>query len=332
MQFMCYFRYSATGDQPVSLALAYRIGESTARMIIKETCQVLVHVLQPLYLRQPTEAEWRVAAGDFLEQWNLPNCVGAIDGKHFSIQAPANTGTEFFNYKKHFSIVLLAACDANYKFTLVDVGHMGSNSDAGIYANTFGQKIEHNELNLPRGTSALPGSNIETPCFFVGDDAFPLSTRMMKPYPGHGLGKEKRIYNYRISRARRVIENAFGILASRWRIFRRPIALHPDTTDHIILSAICLHNMLRERDIVRAPPRLYCPPNFIDWEDEHRVLQPGLWREGNNCLHNLPPLDRENVPQNGTQMRNELTKYFFTPEGEVPWQYEHVRYAGPQLQ
>lgn len=211
-------------------------------------------MLKPIYLRQPTEQEWVHIAGSFLEQWNLPNCVGGIDGKHIHIQAPPNSVSNYFNYKKSFSIVLFGACDANYIFTLVHVGEMGSNSDAAIFADSLlGQQLQEGELNWPQGTAPLPGSNIRTPCFFVGDDAFPLSTNLVKPYSGHFLNEEKRIFNYRISRARRVIENAFGILATRFRIFRKPIAFLPKTVDNVILAAVCLHNFLKIQNDAREP-------------------------------------------------------------------------------
>jgi len=78
----------------------------------------------------------------------MPNCWGAIDGKHIVIQAPYNTETNFFNYKKTFSIVLIAVCDAKYIFTLV--GAFGLQSDGGVFKESvFGIALDNNELEIP---------------------------------------------------------------------------------------------------------------------------------------------------------------------------------------
>jgi len=112
-----FFRFLATGDQVSSIAFAHRIGESRVYKIIKETCAVTMNFLGPRYLKPLKEEDWKKITAGFWNCWNFPNCLDAID-KHFLIKAPPNSGSLYFNYKKTFSVVLLAACDHEYKFTI----------------------------------------------------------------------------------------------------------------------------------------------------------------------------------------------------------------------
>lgn len=108
------------------------MGKSTVREIVLETCVVIWKLLSPRYVPKPTASDYRRYADDFHALWNMPNCVGAIDGKQINIVSPPKSGTTFFNYKKNYSIVLMAACDAKYRFIAVDVGAFGSQSDGGM--------------------------------------------------------------------------------------------------------------------------------------------------------------------------------------------------------
>ena len=72
---------------------------------------------------------------NFHKQWNFPQSLGALDEKHIVMQAPANIGGYYCNYKGTFSIVLLAVVDAEYKFMYVDVGCSGRVSDGGVFYN-----------------------------------------------------------------------------------------------------------------------------------------------------------------------------------------------------
>ena len=180
------------------------------------------------------ESEWKEKANEFNEKWNFPNCISAFDAKHIALQAPINTGTEYFNYKGFFSIVLFAVVDANYNFTYANIGCQGQISDGGVFNGTkFKKSLEDNTMNLP-SSSKLPGRNKSTPFVFVADDAFPLSCNIMKPYAGtQEKGSMKRIFNYRLSRAHRVSENTFGIIGSVFRILRKPILLEPKTAKKV---------------------------------------------------------------------------------------------------
>jgi hypothetical protein len=52
-------------------------------------------------------ADWLVVSKEFEEKWNYPSCIGAIDGKHIAIQNPNDSGSEFYNYKHFYSVLLL---------------------------------------------------------------------------------------------------------------------------------------------------------------------------------------------------------------------------------
>ncbi|KAJ8969774.1 hypothetical protein NQ314_001611 [Rhamnusium bicolor] len=99
-------------------------------------------VLQPVYLAAPKEVKWKQIASEFSKQWHMPNCIGGMDGKHIAIKAPNDSGSAYFNYKKHHSIGLFAVCHANYMFTHVNIGSYGSQSDGGILRVYIWTKFE----------------------------------------------------------------------------------------------------------------------------------------------------------------------------------------------
>nr|CAH7732281.1 unnamed protein product [Callosobruchus chinensis] len=184
----------------------YRLGETTVREIVYDTCQKIWDTLRPLVMPTPSLEQWQKIEEGFRTKWNYPNCVGAIDGKYVVFEKPPNTGSQFYNYKKEFSIVLLALVDADYRFITVDVGGYGRNSDGRIFRSSqLGKKLLSNQLNLPE-PKPLPQTNIILPHVIVGDEAFPLLRNVMRPYPGAQTGnnQENRIYNYRHCRARRL--------------------------------------------------------------------------------------------------------------------------------
>lgn len=268
-----------------------------------------------------TKEEWKKIADGFTDKWNFNNCIGSMDGKHIVIRPPPNSGSYYFNYKHTFSIVLLAIVDANYKFLYVDIGCNGRISDGGVFRNcNIYQLFERKELNVPDPTP-LPGTTIMCPYLLVADDAFPLKMYILKPYSQIWLTKERRIFNYRLSRARRVVENAFGILSNRFRVFMSPINLIPDKVEAITMACCALHNFLRSQTEV------YMPPGSVDREDpETHVVQPGEWHQGpqSTGFVQLARQGSNAYSKTAKDLRDQICKYFNAKEGEVSWQWNMI--------
>ena len=322
-------RYLATGDAQFTIASSYRISPTTVGRIIRETCQVLWCVLTKKgYMAVPkTTNDWRIISSEFERKWNFNHCLGAIDGKHIIIQAPARSGSLYYNYKKCHSIVLLAVCNARYEFTLVDVGDAGRQSDSGIYNNSkLGHAIDNNLLNFP---PAEPISGYDQtkqfPFPFIGDEAFALKPYMMRPYArGNGLGTREAIFSYRLSRARRIIENSFGVLASRFRIFRRPIIADVENVKFITKATLSLHNFLMKRQY--QDNYRYCPRDFVDRENSS-VRQAGQWRSDINDVHGLVPIQFQgshNYSRSAKITRDDFKDFFNSEVGALSWQEDHV--------
>ena len=211
-------RFLATGDTYRSLSYAFRVAPNTISKVVPETCRAIIaeYGYEVMHVPQTPEG-WKDVARGFEERWNFPHTVGALDGKHIRIRNPAGAGSHYFNYKKYYSIVMLALVDAEYKFMFLDVGAVGAESDGGVFAQSRLAAIlqDHKATLPPAEPLQQDPEGPHIPYYIVADDAFALRPWLMKPYPCRGLTHEERVYNYRLSRARRVVENAFGILANR---------------------------------------------------------------------------------------------------------------------
>lgn len=182
---------------------------------------------------------------DFRRKWRFPNCCGSIDGKHIRINSPAHSGSLYRNYKCFFSVVLQAVVDANYRFIAIDVGAFGKESDGGVFSNSnLSRQLENGALYADMCIT-LPGTNTIVPHVLVGDEAYPLKTYLMRPYPQRSvLGPDEDRFNRRLTNARQVVECAFGILSNRWRILLKSIELSPDRVDNVVKCLCVLHNAI----------------------------------------------------------------------------------------
>jgi len=143
------------------------------------------------------------------------------------------------------------------------------------------------------------------PYVMVGDEAFPLHRHLLRPFTGNGCSQDEQAFNYRLSRARRIVENAFGILAVRWRVFYSRIAVGPEVVQEIVKATCCLHNMLQDQSTPAEVTQL--------WHEE--LGQP----EGLQDLQGVG----NRASGNAARVRN-LFKEYFVNYSPLTWQIAHV--------
>ena len=180
------------------------------------------------------------------------------------------------------------------------------------------------KISQERSEYAPPPKSLENapqigplPHCIVADEAFPLRIDLMHPYPcqnkNQNLPQDRAIFNYRLSRARRIVENCFGIFAQRWRIFMRRIQLDPENVTEVIKACCVLHNFLRETPEYRDRGTLRI-------NDDGSVLIP----QGGPIV-NVAYLSGNHSAKDALQTRELFKNYFNSPEGSVPWQVDILR-------
>lgn len=297
-------RYLATGEDHRSLAFQFRISPGQISKIVREVLIAIVKNMQQIVMPAPTENDFKAIASRYFSRWNFPNCVGSVDGKHVRIQKPQRSGSSFYNYKNFFSIVLMALVDADYKFVAIDVGAFGREGDSSVFKKSnFGRAIAEGKFNIPP-PACIPGTTIEMPHVLLGDQAFALSTYLIKPFAQGVAARDERkaVFNNRLSRARRTVENAFGIMCQYWRIFFTPIGVLPETTDNVVFAACILHNLLRTNNVLYSGEAEGTPANI---GQAFEPLPPGN-HLGRTCA-------------NAQRVREELVSYFSSAAGQIQW-------------
>ena len=310
-------RYLATGDSYHSLMYGFRVAHNTISKVIIQVCEAIIAEYAEEMVPCPTTAEqWKEISKVFSNRWNFHHCLGALDGKHIKIQCPKGGGSLYYNYKGFHSLILMALVDADYRFIWVDVGSNGSAGDAQVFnGGKLKQAIVTGSLNFPP-PDALPNDDKEMPYFIIGDDAFALQKWLMKPFSLRNLTKSQRIYNYRLSRARRIVENAFGILAHRFRCLLSTMQQDPKNVAAITLTCVTLHNLLRNKS----------KSNVIieDQEDDDHQMIPGAWRNDTPLTDGVSGFARNTSSIGAKMQRDYLCAYYNSEAGSVPWQNDMV--------
>ncbi|XP_050304244.1 LOW QUALITY PROTEIN: uncharacterized protein LOC126741742 [Anthonomus grandis grandis] len=308
-------RFLATGRSYEDLKYSVGISAQALGYLIPETCTVIFEELKQEYLKFPTcKEDWKSIASGFESRWNFPNCAGALDGKHIRIVPPPRTGALYYNYKKFYSVILMALVKANCEFIYVDclcglVGKQGRMSDSAAFEWTsFYKKLLTGNLGFPDNSETKENLNF----VIIGDSAFPLQNNLLKPSPDKDLTYERNIFNYRLSRARNVVENAFGLLAARFRIFHTSLAMDQKNIIKIVLAACTLHNFL-----IRSSPSY---ATAADKENlTTHITEKGEWRSKDVELVSLSK--RKHVKPS-IEAKNNRDKYceYFNNKGKLDWQ------------
>ena len=188
-------RHLASGNTYRNMQYAWRVPHNTICVVVREVVEAIIEEYTDELLFCPTtEQRWRDLADQWYQRWNFPHTVGAIDGKHVACKAPRNSGSEFYNYKGFYSVILFAMVDADYKFTYIDVSGNGSSSDAQIYNKSdLHRGLDQNRIHAFPQPDPLPNDNQDVPYFIIGDDAFSLRTYLMKPYSTRNLTSIKNL-------------------------------------------------------------------------------------------------------------------------------------------
>jgi hypothetical protein len=215
------------------------------------------------------------------------------------------SGSLYFNYKGYISVVLLACADADALFTTVHVGDFGKNSDGSVIgASTLGQMLEKEGLHISFPTSLPMDDSGETfPYYFVAHEAFPLKVNLMRTCPRRMLTNKRRIFNYSLSRARKSVEFAFGILNAEFKISEGPTTCKEETVNSIIKASVVLHNFIRTREGLFFEGRA----NFAVNQSSHHIL--------NEEYDGRQRLSRAQL------LQHRLADYFLTPAGAISSQW-----------
>lgn len=191
----------------------------------------------------------------------------------------------------------MGVVDAEYCFTTIDIVAYGREGDSTVFKECpFGIKLYSEELNLPT-PECLPNiTDFPQPFVIVADEAFGLHKNLLRPYPEGTLNDKRKNFNYRLSKARRYVEYAFGILANKWRVLHTPILVEPDFTDCIVKACCISHNYIRRRD------RYQFEDTFF------------------NNLDDIQNYGNAGARLEGIEVRDYFA-YYFVNVGAVPFQY-----------
>ncbi|CAL9693780.1 unnamed protein product [Knipowitschia caucasica] len=232
----------ATGGDYRTIGHLFGVSRATVCRCVQEFCAAAESSLVLEFVRCPDQERLQTIAEYFENRWGLPNCVGAVDGSHIPIVAPKEFHTDYFNRKGWHSIVLQAVVDGKGLFWNVNSGQPGSLHDARVLRLSALWELATQGHLFPANPRAFGG--ITAGYYILGDSAYPLQNWLLKPYSDTGqLTTDQINCNKRLSRARVVVENAFGRLKGRWRCLLKRNDCDVELVKSMAVACCALHNL-----------------------------------------------------------------------------------------
>ena len=109
-------------------------------------------------------------------------------------------------------------------------------SKSQLYRRLTNKEVLHTNSYNVMGKYIMP--------FLLGDSAYPLSLWLVKPFPHNAtLTSSQQTFTYRLSRARIVVENAFGRLKARWRQLMKHNNMDISHVPKVVTTCCILHNL-----------------------------------------------------------------------------------------
>ncbi|XP_030383296.1 uncharacterized protein LOC115630780 [Scaptodrosophila lebanonensis] len=239
--------YLANAESVLELSKAFKMGPSTVRAIVQETCDLLWNILAPAFLPQPNEQAYTNIAENYEQMWHVPHCLGAVDCKLVDL-----------SYRGQKEIVLLASCDTNLAFTSIDIATVEANKLT--WQQDFATQLFNHQLSDLMPAEPLDETDIANAAYtYIADASFPMRENLITSYTGGNLNRDQVQFNKLLSQALEgSIGKAFDVLFSRWSVLTKPLPMSPTNAVKIVKAVVVLHNFVQQHD------EAYCPPDFVE--------------------------------------------------------------------
>ncbi|CAB3258809.1 unnamed protein product [Arctia plantaginis] len=223
-------RFLTSGSSFQSLGVSYNMQSAIIETIVLEVCDSILHYLQSLVMPRPTKAMWKKIAAGFKGRYQMPNCIGSLNGRFVTVMGKIDH-------------ILLSLVDSDEKFVMIDLGNYGTKASKIWDNSRMGALFARNEFDIPEDQSPGFGTD-ELPFVIVGGNSFVIKPYLISKYRSNALADTdaNKVFNCRIDPVKLTAEAAVTRLRRRWQIVQSNIPLPVPMAKRVITTACCLEN------------------------------------------------------------------------------------------